>query len=89
VKKDLPVKSMAELVSYAKAIPENHTVQRHRWPYPLRSRTVFEARTHAMGTSRTRVAHPDSRVVSGDVTWPCQLTDALLKSKAGTVRALA
>ncbi len=93
VKKDLPVKSMAELVAYAKANPGKLNYSSSGagglTHYAVE---LFEART---GTRMVHIpfkggAPSTAAVVSGDVDLAfANMTDALPQVEAGTVRGIA
>jgi tripartite-type tricarboxylate transporter receptor subunit TctC len=93
VRKDLPVKSMAELVSYAKANPGKLNFSSSgAGGLTHYSVELFEART---GTRMVHIpfkggAPSTAAVVSGDVDFAfANMTDALPQIEAGTVRGLA
>ena len=93
VKKDLPVKSMADLVTYAKANPGKLNYSSSgAGGLTHYSVELFEART---GTAMVHVpykggAPSTAAVVSGDVDLAfANMTDALPHVEAGSVRGLA
>jgi tripartite-type tricarboxylate transporter receptor subunit TctC len=93
VKKDLPVKSMAELVSYAKANPGKLNYGTSGvGGLTHDSVELFQART---GTKAVHIpfkggAPSTAAVVSGEVDFAfSNMTDALPQIEAGTVRGLA
>jgi tripartite-type tricarboxylate transporter receptor subunit TctC len=93
VKKDLPVKSMAELVSYAKANPGKLNYGTSGvGGLTHYSVELFQART---GTKAVHIpfkggAPSTAAVVSGEVDFAfSNMTDALPQIEAGTVRGLA
>jgi tripartite-type tricarboxylate transporter receptor subunit TctC len=93
VKKDLPVKTMAELVSYAKANPGKLNYSSSgAGGLTHYSVELFEART---GTRMVHIpfkggAPSTAAVVSGDVDLAfANMTDALPQIESGTVRGLA
>jgi tripartite-type tricarboxylate transporter receptor subunit TctC len=93
VRKDLPVKTMAELVAYAKAHPGRLNFSSSgAGGLTHYSVELFQART---GTSAVHIpfkggAPATAAVVSGEVDFAfANLTDALPQIEAGTVRGLA
>lgn len=93
VKKDLPVTSMAELVSYAKAHPGKLNYgSSGAGGLTHYSVELFQART---GTKVVHIpykggAQSTAAVVAGDVDFSfANMTDALPQIEAGTVRGLA
>jgi tripartite-type tricarboxylate transporter receptor subunit TctC len=93
VKKDLPVKTMAELVAYAKANPGKLNYSSSGagglTHYAVE---LFEARTgtHAVHIPFKGGAPSTAAVVSGDVDFAfANMTDALPQIQSGTVRGLA
>src|SRR5205823_11722369 len=93
VKNDLPVKTLAELVSYAKANPGKLNYgSSGAGGLTHYSVELFQART---GTKAVHIpfkggAPSTAAVVSGDVDFAFgNITDALPQIEAGTVRALA
>ena len=93
VKKDLPVKTMAELVSYAKANPGKLNYgSSGAGGLTHYAVELFQART---GTSVVHIpfkggAPATAAVVSGEIDFAfANMTDALPQIEAGTVRGLA
>jgi tripartite-type tricarboxylate transporter receptor subunit TctC len=93
VKKDLPVKSMSELVSYAKANPGKLNYgSSGAGGLTHYSVELFQART---GTKAVHIpfkggAQSTAAVVAGEVDFSfANMTDALPQIEAGTVRGLA